>query len=83
MAAEDTIFLLRGIFKAAGALGTLDAAAFRAGTRAADASDRVIHDRGTGNIFYDADGSGRGGQILFATVDPGVTLTNVDFFIYS
>ncbi len=77
--ADDTIFLDRDIFKAIGASGMLNAAAFHVGSRAADAADRIIYDPSTGNIFYDADGTGAGGQLLFATVTAGTTLTHADF----
>jgi hypothetical protein len=32
-------------------------------------------------LFYDADGTGAGAQILFARVDAGTTVTVADFFI--
>jgi hypothetical protein len=57
----------------------LSAAAFRLGTAAGDANDRIIYDKATGNIYYDADGSGGGAKVLFAQVTAGTTLTNADF----
>ncbi|MDQ4087355.1 MAG: hypothetical protein M3177_05000, partial [Pseudomonadota bacterium] len=80
--AEDTIFLDRDIFRAIGA-GTLATGAFRLGTSAADADDRILYHSATGNIFYDADGTGAAAPILFAQVDPGTVLTHADFVIYS
>ena len=77
---DDTIQLDRTIFSGITANGTLAASAFQAGTAAVDASDRIIYDSATGNIFYDADGVGGVAQVLFATVDPGTALTNADFF---
>jgi len=77
--ADDSIHLDRSVFRGIAANGTLNAAAFHAGTSAHDASDRIIYDAATGKIFYDPDGIGGSAQILFATVDPGLVLTNADF----
>ena len=79
VAADDTIFLDRDVFKAIGANGTLSAAAFRVGTAAADASDRIVYDQATGKIFYDSDGAGGAAAVLFARVDAGTVLTSADF----
>jgi len=80
---QDTIFLDRAVFTAIGSNGALAAAAFVTGAAAADASDRIIYNSATGDIFYDSDGTGAAAQILFATVDPGLALTNSDFFGYT
>ncbi len=80
--ADDTIFLDRDVFSGIGANGTLGAAAFRAGTAALDASDRILYDQPTGRIFYDADGAGGAAAILFATVADGTALTRLDFSAY-
>jgi Ca2+-binding RTX toxin-like protein len=77
--ADDTIFLDRSIFTGIAANGTLAAGAFVNGAAAVDASDRIIYDSATGNIFYDEDGVGGVAQVLFATVVPGTALTNGDF----
>ncbi|MFN3390034.1 MAG: hypothetical protein ACK40O_14020, partial [Allosphingosinicella sp.] len=66
--ADDTIHLSRSVFKAIAADGTLAESAFRTGTAAQDADDRIVYDGATGRIFYDADGSGAGAAVLFATV---------------
>ncbi len=41
----------------------------------------IIYDAATGRIYYDADGSGAGAQVLFAQVTAGLALTNADFSI--
>ena len=81
--ADDTIYLRRGVFSGIAADGTLDASAFRAGTAAQDADDRIVYDSATGNIWYDADGSGSEAQVLFATVTAGTALTHLDFTVYT
>jgi len=81
--AEDSIFLDRAIFSGIAANGTLAAGAFRAGSVAVDADDRILYDVATGNIFYDADGNGGTAAILFATVIAGTALTNADFLGYT
>jgi Ca2+-binding RTX toxin-like protein len=79
---DDTIFLDRDVFTGIAVNGTLAATAFRAGTAAGDADDRIVYDAATGNIFYDADGTGGIAQILFATVTAATALTNADFNAY-
>jgi serralysin len=78
-AADDTIHLDRSIFTGIASNGALSAAAFVNGTAAKDANDRIIYNKANGDIYYDADGSGAGGKILFARVDDGIVLTNADF----
>ncbi|WP_438748667.1 M10 family metallopeptidase C-terminal domain-containing protein [Pararhizobium sp. O133] len=81
--AADTILLDNAVFIAAGALGTLAAAAFKANTTglATDASDRIIYETDTGELFYDADGNGGGASIQFAKLAASLALTNADFVI--
>ena len=55
--------------------------AFRAGTAALDADDRIIYDAATGQLWYDADGNGAGAAVHFADVTPGTTVTNADFYV--
>ncbi|MCW5664654.1 MAG: hypothetical protein KIT35_12530 [Piscinibacter sp.] len=81
VAADDTIQLDDAGFVGIGALGALTAGAFRAGTAAADASDRVIYDSATGRLYFDADGNGAGAQVLFATLTAGTALSVTDFVI--
>jgi Ca2+-binding RTX toxin-like protein len=81
-ATSDSILLDRAIFAAAGANGTLASSAFHKGTAAADALDRIVYDQPAGKIYYDADGSGGGAAVLFATVTPGISLSYADFIVY-
>lgn len=77
-AAADTIVLDRTAFRRLVA-GDLAAEAFVAGTAALEADDRIIHNRATGALFYDADGSGAGAAVKFAQLAAGLTLTAADF----
>ena len=63
------------------ASGTLGAAAFHTGATAHDADDRIIYDRATGSLFYDADGSGSGAAVQFATIAPKLSVAFDNFSI--
>lgn len=76
----DRIELARSVFSTLN-LGVLGTAAFRAGTAAGDADDRIIYDGATGNMYYDADGNGAGAQVLFATLATGLNLTGNEFLV--
>jgi Ca2+-binding RTX toxin-like protein len=72
-----------GLFNALTA-GTLSSAAFKAGAglvSGSDASDRIVYNTSTGDLYYDADGSGSGSAIKFATLTTIPTITNDDFFV--
>jgi len=80
----DTIALDNAAMAALGADGDFVSgdARFRAApgaTGGADANDRVIYNTSTGQLYYDADGSGAGAGQLIATVQgaPGVTATDI------
>ncbi len=77
-AADDTIALDSELFGLAD--GPLDPNAFRVGTAAADADDRIIYDDTTGFLYFDADGSGTdSAAILFATLQNAPALTASEF----
>ncbi|HVQ08965.1 MAG TPA: Ig-like domain-containing protein [Allosphingosinicella sp.] len=77
VAGTDRIGLDDAIFTAIG--GALNANAFVIGTAAGDADDRIVYDQATGRLFYDADGSGAGAAVQFATIGNGLALTAADF----
>lgn len=58
-------------------------AAFYAKASAHDASDRILYDKSSGKLFYDADGNKPGGvaPVLFAILDNEPTLKYSDFII--
>ncbi|MES2056634.1 MAG: calcium-binding protein, partial [Pseudomonadota bacterium] len=76
----DRIELDQSIFSSLG-LGTLGASAFGTGP-ATTADQRILYDAVTGALSYDADGSGSGAAIIFATLSTHpATITNTDFFV--
>jgi VCBS repeat-containing protein len=79
----DKLAFSKAIFTGLGAVGTLSEAEFQIGTAALDATDRVIYDQVTGNLYYDADGIGRRAQVLVATIgaETHATLAFDDFMI--
>jgi Ca2+-binding RTX toxin-like protein len=79
----DTILLDSLIFAAAGADGALALGAFHksAAGVAHDADDRIIYDTDSGNLSYDADGTGDLGAIRFAKLNANLNLTAADFVI--
>ncbi|HYD13623.1 MAG TPA: hypothetical protein VEC11_12320 [Allosphingosinicella sp.] len=80
-AGTDKILLDDAVFTQIGAFGALNANAFVAGTAAADASDRIIYNSATGQLFYDADGTGAGAAVPFATLQGNPALAAGDFTV--
>jgi Ca2+-binding RTX toxin-like protein len=78
---QDVIWLDDDIFSKVGKVGDLSGAAFYAGKAAHDATDRIIYDKPTGKLFYDADGNGKGQAIQIALLDKGLALTAHHFDI--
>lgn len=78
---SDVIALDHLIFRAAGRIGDLSSSAFHIGTKANDASDRIIYNKNTGALYYDADGKGSDAAIKFAVLDKGLALTAGHFDI--
>ncbi|NEQ24965.1 MAG: calcium-binding protein, partial [Microcoleus sp. SIO2G3] len=76
---DDTIVIAAGRIKGI-KLGGLSRRQF-ALDRAGDRNDRFIYNRGSGALFYDADGSGRRGAVQIATLTNRSTLTAADIVI--
>ncbi len=51
------------------------------GAKPDDLNDFIIYDSSTGNLSYDADGSGAGAAIVFAHLQPGLNLAAANFYI--
>jgi VCBS repeat-containing protein len=80
LSATDKIALDDAVFTGLG-LGGLPPSVFHIGTEATDEDQRIIYDDATGQLYYDADGSGAEAAVLFATVDPGTIITAGDFTV--
>jgi Ca2+-binding RTX toxin-like protein len=82
----DQLVLDDGAFAAIGAAGNFSSgdARFFAGagaTSGRDATDRIVYDTSTGNLYYDADGSGSGAAQLIATLQGAPTLVATDIAV--
>ena len=60
---------------------TLDAAFFEIAARADDSNDHIMYKWKTGELFYDADGSGSGAQVQIAQMDAQLDLGASDFLL--
>ena len=83
---SDEVVLENAVHKGLGTSGAMLAgdARFRAGagiTHGQDSTDRIIYDTSTGQLFYDADGSGAGGSVMIATFAGNPALTATDFTV--
>ncbi|NJR38005.1 MAG: calcium-binding protein [Leptolyngbyaceae cyanobacterium CSU_1_4] len=65
-AAVDRITVSKQGFSSALREGTIAASEFTLGSGAKDSSDRFIYDQSSGNLFFDADGTGGTGQVWVA-----------------
>ncbi|MCA3276520.1 MAG: calcium-binding protein, partial [Roseomonas sp.] len=81
-AIDDVILLDDVVFTTLGSPGVLTAGAFKAGTAATDADDRIIFNGATGALLYDSDGVGGVAAVQFATLT-GFTgvINNTEFLI--
>jgi Ca2+-binding RTX toxin-like protein len=79
--AEDELRLIGETFPALTTAGTLAASAFRLGTAAADANDRILYDPATGFLRYDADGTGPTAAVRFARLLTAPAATNADVVV--
>jgi serralysin len=78
---DDAIRLENKVFTKVGKGGKLKSDAFWTGKAARDASDRVIYDKGSGALSYDADGSGYSSAIKFAQLSKSLKLSASDFYV--
>jgi serralysin len=62
--------------------GPLAASNFCIGKSAKDADDRLVYNKATGALYYDADGNGAGEAIQFAQLKAGAALSAECFFIF-
>ena len=77
---EDKIQLENSVMKGlGGATGVLATNVFVVGDHATTTSQHVIYDSTSGNLFYDADGSGAADKIQIAHLEPGLALDHTHF----
>jgi Ca2+-binding RTX toxin-like protein len=79
----DSIHVSNSVFTKVGSDGALKAGAFYANNTglAHDADDRIIYDKDSGVLYYDADGSGKGAGVAFANISKNLTLAYKDFYV--
>jgi Ca2+-binding RTX toxin-like protein len=75
----DRILLDDDVFRALGGPGGLAAGAYRRGTLATDANDRILHDFAFGTLWYDRDGNGAAAKVLIGYVADMTDLSAADF----
>lgn len=78
---DDTISLENAVFTALRKTGRFSDQAFWTGTKAHDATDRIIYSKGYGSLYYDPDGTGSAPQTLIAMLPKGIKLTAADFWV--
>lgn len=79
-AAEDNIILDHAGFNLINR-GSLQAGVFNDGSTPVDSDTRIIYAASTGELSYDADGSGGKKAVLFAKLTPGAELGAENFFV--
>jgi Ca2+-binding RTX toxin-like protein len=80
---QDNLVLDIDVFAGIGGAVTLDATHFRAGAHvtAQDGDDHVLYDTASGNLYYDADGSGFDAAILVASLAGMPAITAADILV--
>lgn len=78
---KDSFILARGSFSKLPKGDVFKAKAFYTGAAAHDADDRIIYNKETGALYYDADGAGAKEAQQFAQIKAGLALTYKDFLI--
>jgi Ca2+-binding RTX toxin-like protein len=83
LVANDSIELSKAVFTGLGVVGTLSADEFASGafSVAQDATDRIIYNTGTGQLYYDVDGSGGTAAVLIGTFTGTPTVDVNEFSI--
>lgn len=81
-ATDDALRFDTATFTGFSYTGQLNGIEFVAGAVALDPDDRFLYRRVTGNLWYDADGSGDGAKVLVAELTDGTALSAADIFLY-
>ncbi len=80
LSGTDRIHLDDALFAGLG-LGALPSGAFATGAAATELDDRIVYNSATGQLLFDADGSGGMAAVQFASVNPGTILAASDFTV--
>jgi serralysin len=78
---DDTFRLENSVFKKLGNAGALKSESFWAGTNAHDENDRVIYNKKTGELSYDADGRGGAADVTIAWLPKKLAVKASDFWV--
>ncbi|WP_066338183.1 calcium-binding protein [Azohydromonas lata] len=81
VAVDDRLEFDHTAYAALGPLGALNAGAFVLGKAALDAGDRLIYTPSTGELRFDADGTGARAAVLLAKLGANTVLTAADLFV--
>jgi Ca2+-binding RTX toxin-like protein len=81
VAKDDVIHLENAIFKALKKTGALSKSFFILGAKAKDSNDFVGYNKATGDLWYDANGSKAGGQVVFAHIGKNKLIAANDFVV--
>ncbi len=79
---SDRLALVKSVMSDLGPVGALNAQAFWTGAAAHDATDRVIYNAATGDVFYDPDGTGAKAAVEIAVLDGHPALAYTDLFVW-
>ena len=80
---DDTLVFSATGFGGNLAVGMVGSEMFTVGTAATDNQHRFIYDTGSGDLFYDNDGTGNEEQIELASLKSNLALTHNNFYIES
>ena len=80
---DDTVWLDNAIFTKVGSNGSLKAGAFWTNNtgKAHDRDDRIIYDKDSGVLYYDADGTGSAKAVAFTTISKNLSMTSKDIYV--
>ena len=78
---DDIFHLDNAALTKVGKNGKLKSDAFHLGKTAADKEDRILYDKKTGTLAYDADGIGGTAAIKIATIKKNTTVDLSDFLV--
>ena len=81
LSGTDRIELDNLVFKTLLTEGQLAADQFVQGTTATTATQRIVYDQPTGNLWYDVDGSGKKAAVLIGVLDNHVQIAHTDFWV--